>query len=78
MPRFCPLGRASLRRFLFFAHKGHVRRSTDQAACLTLLTNAVIVWNTVYMARRDQQLAIEGLIDPPTPTSPATLSAGSN
>jgi len=30
---------------------------TDQAACLTLLLSAVIV----YMARRDQQLAIEGL-----------------
>jgi len=38
----------ALRRFLFFAHEGHVRRrepddQADQAACLTLLTNAVVV-----------------------------------
>jgi len=59
----------ALRRFLFFAHEGHVRRrqpddQADQAACLTLLTDAVIVWNTVYMAAAIDQLAAEGLIDP--------------
>ncbi len=59
----------ALRRFLFFAHEGHVRRrqpddQADQAACLTLLTNAVIVWNTVYMTAAISQLATEGLIDP--------------
>ena len=45
----------SLREFLFFANKGTIRRKqeeeqTNQAGCLNLLTNAVIAWNTVYMA----------------------------
>lgn len=44
----------SLRRWLFFAHQGHVRhvhhdRQTEQALCLTVLTNAVVLWNTVYI-----------------------------
>ena len=44
-----------LRRFLFFANEGEIRRSqyedqTVQALCLNLATNAVITWNTVYMA----------------------------
>jgi hypothetical protein len=41
----------ALRRRLFFAHQGHVRRrrlndQIDQALCLTLVTNAVVLWNT--------------------------------
>ena len=45
----------SLRRQLFFAHEGHVRHrhhegQTEQALCLTIVTNAVVLWNTVYMA----------------------------
>ncbi len=45
----------SLRRQLFFAHEGHVRHrhhegQTEQALCLTVVTNAVVLWNTVYMA----------------------------
>jgi TnpA family transposase len=44
----------ALRDFLFMADKGVIRRKqeeaqTNQAMCLTLLTNAVVVWNTVYM-----------------------------
>jgi TnpA family transposase len=44
----------ALRRFLFFAHTGQVRRrqneeQTNQALCLNLLTNAVVAWNTVYI-----------------------------
>ena len=44
----------ALRRQLFFANLGHLqhRRPDDQdlqAQCLTLLTNAVICWNTVYL-----------------------------
>jgi TnpA family transposase len=35
----------------------------EQAACLTLLTNAVVLWNTVYMAAAIDQLTQEGLID---------------
>ncbi len=44
----------ALRRDLFFAHQGHVRRrhlddQVDQALCLTLVTNAVVLWNTTYL-----------------------------
>lgn len=50
-----------LRKFLFFVRDGkvtkkHEETQTDQAACLNLMTNAVIVWNTVYM-----QAALEHL-----------------
>jgi TnpA family transposase len=43
-----------LRKFLFFAREGVVSHKDEegqatQAACLNLLTNAVIIWNTVYM-----------------------------
>ena len=39
---------------MFFAHEGHVRRrhhaeQTEQALCLTLITNAVVLSNTVYL-----------------------------
>lgn len=41
-----------LRRFLFFGHLGRLRKGdeeeqTTQAQLLTLVTNAVVVWNTV-------------------------------
>ncbi len=44
------------RRRLFFAHQGHVRRrhhgeQTEQALCLTLVTNAVVLFNTVYLQK---------------------------
>jgi len=44
----------ALRRGLFFAHLGHVRRrhlddQVDQALCLTLVTNAAVLWTTTYM-----------------------------
>lgn len=44
----------ALRRRLFFAHEGHIRRrhhteQTEQALCLTLVTNAVVLFNTVYL-----------------------------
>jgi Tn3 transposase DDE domain len=43
----------SLRRDLFFAHEGSVRRrhheqQTEQALCLSLVVNAIITWNTAY------------------------------
>ncbi len=46
----------ALRRRLFFAHEGHVRRrhhgeQTEQALCLTLVTNAVVLFNTVYLQK---------------------------
>jgi rRNA maturation protein Nop10 len=54
-----------LRRFLFFAHLGQIRQRnsedlTNQASCLNLVTNAVVVWNTVYMTAAIKQLKAEG------------------
>jgi TnpA family transposase len=56
----------ALRRFLFFANEGILRRrqeeaQTNQAQCLNLLTNAVVVWNTLYMARVLEELLREGI-----------------
>ena len=44
----------ALRRNLFFAHQGYVRRrhldeQIDQALCLTLVTNACVLWTTSYL-----------------------------
>jgi len=55
-----------LRRFVFFANEGEIRRSqhddqTLQALCLNLVTNAVITWNTVYMAQALAAMRSEGL-----------------
>ena len=55
----------SLRRFLLFARQGELRRRkqeelADQSNCLTLVTNAAIVWNTVYMAAVLDYLKQEG------------------
>ncbi|MBV9280755.1 MAG: Tn3 family transposase [Chloroflexi bacterium] len=55
----------ALRRFLFFGNEGQLRRHQEeelanQAACLNLVTNAVITWNTVYMAASLEQLRTEG------------------
>ena len=54
-----------LRRFLFFAYQGFIRQSQDenlanQSTCLTLVTNAVVAWNTVYMQEAIKQLKLEG------------------
>ena len=54
-----------LRKFLFFAREGVVSQKyeegqTEQAGCLNLLTNAVIVWNTVYMQAALDALQKEG------------------
>ena len=55
----------SLREFLFFVHRGKIRRKQEdeqvhQAMCLNLLTNAIIAWNTVYMAAAIDRLRIDG------------------
>jgi hypothetical protein len=47
------------------ANKGQLHQSrgealAHQALCLNLVTNAVIVWNTVYMAAVVEQLKQEG------------------
>jgi hypothetical protein len=54
-----------LRAFLMVANKGQLHQSrgealTHQALCLNLVTNAIIVWNTVYMAAVVEQLKQEG------------------
>jgi TnpA family transposase len=51
-----------LRAFLFFDNKGQIRKQqpdelVNLAGCLNLVSNAVIVWNTVYM-----QAAIDELV----------------
>lgn len=53
-----------LREFLLFANKGTLRRKQEelqnQAGCLNLVTNAVVTWNTVYMAAVIEKLRAEG------------------
>ena len=54
-----------LREFLLFANKGTLRKKQEeelrnQAGCLNLVTNAVVTWNTVYMAAVIDQLRAEG------------------
>jgi hypothetical protein len=54
-----------LRAFLGVANKGQLRHPRGEvpahrASCLNLLTNAVIVWNTIYMAAAVEQLKQEG------------------
>jgi len=55
----------SLRRFLFFANEGKIRHSRDEAqvnqvSCLNLVTNAVVLWTTIYMQAITKQLRQEG------------------
>jgi TnpA family transposase len=55
----------SLRAAISVANRGILRKKdeeglTQQAGCLNLVTNAVIIWNTVYMAAVIEQLKKEG------------------
>jgi TnpA family transposase len=55
----------ALRRFLFYANEGHVRhrtpeQQTGQALCLSIVVNAIIVWNTIYTQRVLDQLRADG------------------
>ena len=54
-----------LRRFLIFDNQGQLRERqpdelVNQAGCLNLLSNAVIVWNTVYMQAAIDELIAQG------------------
>jgi TnpA family transposase len=54
-----------LRRFLFFDNQGQLRKRqqddlVNQAGCLNLLSNAIIVWNTVYLQAALTELARQG------------------
>ena len=55
----------SLRSHLFYANQGEIKTRQDdqllnQVGCLNLVTNAIIVWNTVYINKVVQQLRLEG------------------
>jgi TnpA family transposase len=55
----------SLRRFLFLAKQGQIRRAAyeeqlNQMSCLNVVANAVVAWNTVYMHAVLEQLRAEG------------------
>jgi TnpA family transposase len=55
----------ALRRVLFFANEGKVRRKDaeeqlNQASCLNLMANAVVAWNTTYMMAALDALTAEG------------------
>lgn len=56
----------SLRRFLFFANEGNIRQrfpeeQQTQANSLNLVTNAIVLWNTVYLQAAVKQLKTEGI-----------------
>ena len=55
----------NLRRLIFFANESKIRGKqaeaiSHQAACLNLITNAVVAWNSVYMNAAIEQLKAEG------------------
>ena len=54
-----------LRQFILFAREGKIYKRTledqqHQAKCLNLVTNAIILWNTIYMGKVIEQLESEG------------------
>jgi len=58
-----------LRQFILFANEGKIRHHypddhANQASCLTLVTNMVVVWMTVYMAEAIATLREEGYTVP--------------
>ena len=60
----CPVYPGRTRR-LFFANQGTFQTGDyeeimNKATCLSLLSNAVVVWNTVQMTRIIEQLRASG------------------
>ena len=56
----------ALRRDLHFAHQGtigrrHLDQQTEQAWCLTLVSNAIITWTTEYLGRAVEVRRAQGL-----------------
>ena len=54
-----------LRQFIHFANEGRIRshleeQQINEASCLNLVVNAIILWNTVYMQAIIEQLRKEG------------------
>ena len=61
--------RHTLAKWLFFANQGAFRTGDyeeimNKASCLSLLSNAVLVWNTVQIERITAQLRAAGNIIP--------------
>ncbi len=59
----------ALRDALMFAHAGQLRHrasedQANQASCLNLVVNAIVCWNTLYMADAIDALRAEGLLYP--------------
>ena len=57
----------ALRRFLFFANEGNIRKrqpeeQTEQALCLNLVANCVITWNTIQYQKILDELRSEGFL----------------
>jgi TnpA family transposase len=57
--------RHTLARWIFFANQGDFRSGDyeeimNKASCLSLLSNAVLIWNTVHMSRITGQLRAAG------------------
>jgi TnpA family transposase len=57
----------ALKAHLMVANRGVLRRKTDeglqhQVGSLNLLTNAIILWNSVYMAEALEQMEREGYV----------------
>ena len=58
-------GRHQLARHLFFANQGAFQTGDyeeimNKATCLSLLSNAVLVWNTMHMTRIVEELRANG------------------
>lgn len=56
----------SLRRFLLFANEGNINKrfpeeQQTQANSLNLVTNAIVLWNTVYLQAAVEQIKSEGI-----------------
>jgi hypothetical protein len=57
----------ALRRAVFYAHQGAIRRrhlqqQNDQAWCLTLAANAISAWTTEYLGLAVEQLRSQGRV----------------
>ena len=68
--------RHSLARWLFFANRGEFRDGDlneimNKASCLSLISNAVLVWNTIQIQKIVEDLRSSGHVvrDEPTPAS---------
>ena len=53
------------RQFILFAREGKIYKRTledqqHQAKCLNLVTDAIILWNTIYMGKIIEQVESEG------------------